>query len=357
MEFPKTELLISQALEAGLFPALALSVNLDGREVYRRVEGSLDPENGGEETRATSLFDLASLTKVLSTTILAMRAREAGALRLEDRVGSFFPGAGARELTVVDILKHSSGLPAVPALQRFFPDPTRIDRAEAIDHLLALEPETPPGQVVLYSCTGFLILGLILEKLYDLSLGRLFEQEIARPLGLEAHLGPVDPRRAAATETCPWRARRMRGEVHDESAFCLGGEAGNAGLFASLEDVRALAPIFLDEGLARGLRILSPESIRLMTRLQTPGLNEARGLGFLLHGPETQDGPSWPETAFGHTGFTGTSLFFEPQRRLFVASLTNRVYGGREATALALPRFRKAIHGAILEELDAQALP
>ena len=100
----------------------------------------------------------------------------------------------------------------------------------------------------------------------------------------------------------------------------------------------SLGSIFLSEGSLEGRKVLGPESVALMTRLRLPGLNEARALGFLLHGPDTQDGPSWPAASFGHTGLTGTSLFFEPRRGLQVTILTNRVYGGREATAEAMPR-------------------
>lgn len=353
--YPQTSGLIDRALESGLFPALAVSIRQGGREVYRRFEGFLDPSPGkngvvAERTEPDSLFDLASLTKVLSTTILALRAWEAGALSLEDRVGSFLPRARAREVKIRDILRHASGLPAIPALQASFPDSSHIDRDEAIARLLALPLEYSPGTRVLYSCSGFLVLGLILERISGTSLARHFDRELARPLGLDLGYWPRDPSRTAATEFCPWRKRRIRGEVHDESAYCLGPGAGNAGLFGRLDDVASLGSIFLSEGNLKGKQVLSPASIALMTRLQTPGLDEARALGFLLHGPDTQDGPDWPTTAFGHTGFTGTSLFFEPLRGLQVTILTNRIHGGREATAEAMPAFRKAIHGAILAE-------
>jgi len=355
-----------------LFSGAACGIWVGGRALHQRYAGSLAPDEGGGPVGADSLFDLASLTKPLCTAILAMRAREAGLFPLDATLGSILPESAARDVPLGAILAHAGGLPAVPALERLFPDARAIDparpelaaraAAEAERGLLSLAPVEPWGRRVEYSCTGYMLLGLALRRVAGKGLGELFRDEIAAPLGLRdaAFLPPPQAvPRIAATELCPWRGRRLRGEVHDESAFCVGGAAGNAGLFATLREVRAIAAIFLNGGRgdpgpdgSEGARILGEESVRLMTACAAEGLGRRRAIGFAMHDDETQDGPSWPAAAFGHTGYTGTSVFVEPGRRLLAVALTNRVYYGRESTAAAIGAFRRALHGEALAGLD-----
>jgi len=136
----------------------------------------------------------------------------------------------------------------------------------------------------------------------------------------------------------------MHGQVHDESAYCLGGHSGNAGLFLSLKDGLILGDFILKEGVYKGKQILKPEISRLLWREHTPGLEERRTIGFRLHDNNTADGPLWPPQAFGHTGFTGTSIFFEPKRQLVAMLFTNRVYYGRDTTANAIIALRREFH-------------
>lgn len=346
---------VDSGLRDRVFPGIACGIWKEGRLRYRRLSGFRDLEPEALPVESDTIFDLASLTKPLATAILVMRARDGGGLELSDPLGRFLPEAapGARELSLLDILAHRSGLPAIPALERFFPDSGRVDPELAARRLLEIEPEAPAAASVVYSCTGYMLLGLALERITGLRLPELFRREIALPLGLSPSAGfrpgPELRERAAATEFCRWRGRRIRGEVHDESAYCMGGAAGNAGLFAGLEDVARIASIFLNEGKGgNGASILSPESARLMTSSLTEGLNRRRAVGWAMHDAETQDGPDWPEASFGHTGFTGTSVFMEPASRLLVVALTNRVYYGREATAEILPPFRSALHSAAI---------
>jgi CubicO group peptidase (beta-lactamase class C family) len=287
---------------------------------------------------------------------------DSSAIDPERTVGYYLAGAGlgrtlaseTARLPLGSLLNHTSGLPPIPALQAFFPDPARIDRDEAIARLLAIRPEAEVGARVAYSCTGYMILGVVLESVSGVSLGELFRREMAEPLRLpRAKFGRAEPGRtsepaplsgAAATELCAWRGRRVRGQVHDESAFCLGGQAGNAGLFVSLDDVERLAGLMADGGRLDGRRILSERSVARMTTDSTPGLEERRGYGYRLHDEATVDGPAWPRPTFGHTGFTGGSLFIEPGRRLVSIALTNRVYFGRDETAPRIAEFRRAFN-------------
>ncbi|MDH7483843.1 MAG: serine hydrolase, partial [Spirochaetales bacterium] len=305
-----------------------------------------------------TLFDAASLTKPLATALLVMKAWETRALDLDAPLGKFLDGLppATAEMPIRALMTHTAGLPAIPALQLQFPEPTRLDRAKAVAQLLSIEPETPVGAHVLYSCTGYQLLGLVLEKRGDRLLGELFNQELAVPAGL-SHAGfapsilpdgtPERLPHAAATEYCPWRKRRIQGQVHDESAYCLGGHAGNAGLFLNLESAIALGSLYLQEGWCQGRQLLQPSTIVSMLRPSTTGMQEQRSLAFKYHDADTSDGPLWPATAFGHTGFTGTSIMFEPQHRIMAVLLTNRVYYGRDATQERIVAFRKRFHSSV----------
>jgi CubicO group peptidase (beta-lactamase class C family) len=388
---------VRRAMADETFPGIVCGVWKDGREVFSLVEGFAvppgDPDYAPCPMERGTVFDMASLTKALSTAILVMRAVDSRALALDDEVSRFFPSAGdsgtgsagalgdsprgslpagwlpAGTIPIRALLTHTSGLPAIPALQNFFPDPFSIDRDDAVARLLGIAPERVLGQSVVYSCMGFMLLGLILERVSGLSLGELFRRELAAPLGLKStgfapkrrpgsagtDAGPIPYPGAAPTEYCAWRKRRMRGQVHDESSWCLGGGAGNAGLFACLDDVAAIASIYLGEGVARGaagrdVAILSPGSVALMTRVQTSAPGERRSLGLRLHDADSLDGPAWPASSFGHTGFTGTSVYMDPESGLKAVTLTNRVYYGRDSTAPKMSAFRRAFHTAIMRD-------
>lgn len=363
------EALAASAVEQGLCTGLAAAVWINGKAAWKCWTGFTSrPEDSAGTSQAasittdpidsTTLFDAASLTKPLATALLVMKASEAGALNLHAPLGSFLDGLppATAALPLQALMTHTAGLPAIPALHLSFPDPGRLDRARAIAGLLTREPETPAGTHVLYSCTGYLLLGLVLERIGGKLLGELFRKEIALPAGI-AHAGfapaiepdgsPARLAPAAATEYCPWRSRRLQGQVHDESAYCMGGHAGNAGLFLSLESTLALGSLYLQDGWCGGTQILQPATVDLMLKPRTAGMEERRSLAFKFHDRDTADGPLWPESAFGHTGFTGTSIFFEPAYRLMAVLLTNRVYYGREATADRIVAFRKRFHSAV----------
>jgi CubicO group peptidase (beta-lactamase class C family) len=195
-----------------------------------------------------------------------------------------------------------------------------------------------------------ILLGLALSRLAESSLDEIIYRRVTKPLGLSAHFRPAaplqSPQNIAPTEFCKWRGRRIVGEVHDESAWRLGGVAGHAGMFAHARDVAAFGQSFLDATL------LQRETITEMTHLQAEFENTRRGLGFALWSPdpEASSNPFSPAT-FGHTGFTGTCLWIDPSRALVVAFLTNDVYGGREGRGIA--DLRVQIHRAIVESVDA----
>jgi CubicO group peptidase (beta-lactamase class C family) len=265
-----------------------------------------------------------------------------------DKTVSVSQAAGqvdAGRITFRNLLTHNSGLPA----WRPFKD--QPDAESVYRMALGTFFSYPPGERIVYSDVGLILLGLAVEKLAGGALDETIYRLVTRPLGLEStRFLPISQFHSttniAPTELCKWRGRRILGEVHDENAWRLGGVAGHAGMFSNAAEVAAFGQGFLDASL------LKRETIADMTRLQAEFNATRRGIGFALWSPdpEASSNPFSPLT-FGHTGFTGTCLWIDPQRELVVALLTNDVYGGREGRGIA--DLRVKIHRAIVTTVDA----
>ncbi len=328
----------------------------EGREqrVYSGAAWSAGPARGpadrgwtgtrswdGEPLDGRELWDLASVTKPI-VGIVVMRLAEKGTLGLDDRVGDHLPAyrdGDKAGLTVRQLMTHTAGLRGGTPLYR--EHPTR-------DALLAAIGRTPartaPGTAVEYSSQGFILLGLIAEAAAATPLDHLVHDLVCAPLGLSDTLFTPDAARrarAVATEDCPWRGRTVIGEVHDENAVVLGGICGHAGLFATLDDMERLARC-----LASGARpLLRPETFTLMTARHTDALNLRRCLAWQGQDPAGSPvGDSFGPDSFGHTGFTGTSLWIDPAAGRYAVLLTNRVHPSREGDGIA--RLRRAFHDA-----------
>ena len=379
MDFSKADSILSQAIDT-VTPSAQLVIRHSGAVVYDVAMGFLDPESRTRPANAETLFDLASLTKLFTTTAFMILV-EQGKIAVDDPVRSALPefkglrpiqpyenpldwdktvsvsslplgeGQGVRasmvdagKVTFRNLLAHHSGLPA----WRAFKDQPNAESAMQL--ALGTFFSYPTGERVVYSDVGLILLGLAVSRLTEGSLEETIYQHVIRPLALHAHFQPAaplqSPQNIAPTEFCKWRGRRIVGEVHDESAWRLGGVAGHAGMFAHARDVAAFGQSFLDASL------LHRETIAEMTRVQAEFDGIRRGLGFALWSPdpEASSNPFSPST-FGHTGFTGTCLWIDPERDLVVAFLTNDVYGGREGRGIADLRIQ--IHRAIVESVDA----
>ncbi|MFD9287532.1 serine hydrolase domain-containing protein [Streptomyces sp. NPDC060030] len=288
----------------------------------------------GAPLDGSDLWDLASVTKPV-VGIAVMALVESGALGLDDTVGTHLPDYRLGDksgITVRQLLTHTSGIPGQVPLYR--DHPTRASLLEAVRRLpLTAEP----GTRVQYSSQGFIILGLLAEAAAGRPLDVLVAQLVCAPLGMHNTLfcpDPVRGRRAVATEDCPWRNRVVVGEVHDENAAVLGGVGGHAGLFSTLEDMELLGAALADDG--RGL--LKPDTFALMTTPHTDALPLRRALGWQNQDPVGSPvGTSFGRNSYGHTGFTGTSLWVDPETRRYAVLLTNRVHpvrGGDGITGL-----------------------
>ena len=293
----------------------------------------------GEEISEAVTYDLASVTKPI-VGVVAMRLVEEGILALDDTVDRFLPDFAAStkaELTVRQLLTHTSGMPGRVPMYR-----NNADREAMIIALRELPLRNAPGAAVEYSSQGLMIVGLILEAAGGGSLSALVDEFVCDPLGLTSTgFLPARDRLStnAATEDCPWRGRVVRGEVHDENAVVLGGVAGHAGLFSTVGDLTRLAQALLQAEHGEGL--LAPRTMAVMTRQQfgaSPTVRPLGWWGYDLVG--STSGDLLGEGAYGHTGFTGTSLWIDPDGPRAYVLLTNRVHPSRERLGFASVRRR-----------------
>ncbi|WP_020673679.1 serine hydrolase domain-containing protein [Amycolatopsis nigrescens] len=327
--------LLAEARARRVFSAAAWSVGTADGVLSRGVLGTRSWD--GEPAAEHDLWDLASVTKpIAGMAVLALVER--GVLGLEDPVGAQLPeytGGDKAGITVRQLLTHTSGLPGATPLWREFPT-----RAGLLDALRTRPLPVAPGSRVEYSSQGFILLGRIAEAASGRPLDKLVDELVLVPAGLRDTRytpGAADRPRAVATEQCAWRGRLVRGEVHDENCVVLGGVAGHAGLFGTLGDLERLG----QELAGGGSSLLGKEMFAEMTTCHTEGHRLRRGLGWQL--TDAPDSPLGPN-AYGHTGFTGTSLWIDPDSARFFVLLTNRVHPSRDGNAIV--RVRRDFHRA-----------
>lgn len=303
---------------------------------------------------ANTMWDLASLTKVIGTTTAIMQLWDAHKVALDAPVQRYLPeftGPGKDKVTVRMLLTHSSGLPAWRPLYKEATSP-----AEAIEMVYHTPLDTTPGVRMVYSDLGGILLGKIVEHVSGQRLDRYLRQHVFGPLGMTSTMFNPPHRliaRIAPTERDPWRGRLIRGQVHDENAYFLGGVSGHAGLFSSGHDLARFAEMMLHHGVYHGVRIVSAAAVDTFTRVQDPALSN-RALGWEVPDGDNSAGHRLSSRAFGHTGFTGTSIWMDPERNRFIILLTNRVdptrqntriYGVRVALADAVAGVEDALGG------------
>jgi CubicO group peptidase (beta-lactamase class C family) len=347
LTFARARQVLRNAIAGNAFPAAVIEVGDVTAPVWREPFGQLTFEPDAPPASEDTIFDLASLTKVLSTTPLVMQQVERGLLGLDDPVARHLDtwrGSDREDVTVRDLLEHASGLPAwLPFFQQH-------TGREAIERAIAATPlDYPPRTRSVYSDLGFMLLGFMLEGHVPLAtrFSTLFIQ-----MGIieEVQFNPpaLWRRRTAPTEQDPWRGRLLTGEVHDENAYALGGVAGHAGLFGTAAAVGAYARHLLQilDGRTGAFR---RESVQAFVRRQDRVPGSSRALGWDTMLPTSSCGTRMSARAFGHTGFTGTSLWIDPDRGVYVVLLTNRVHPTREHDAIR--QVRPAVHDAVMDDL------
>lgn len=291
--------------------------------------------------RPDTIFDMASLTKPVATATAIMRLVEQGELAPDQPVRRWLPGFDER-ITLRHLLTHSSGLPPYRRYLQEWGDSVAPGqrRRRIIAELARLPLQYEPGRSFEYSCPNFVVLASLVRKISGRCLDRYFSKHIARPLGLrDSRFKPTGAliERCAATEPLPERV--LCGVVHDEIARYVGGVGGNAGLFSTAGDLSRFMRMVLGGGVLDGVRILRQATISQMTAPQLVLGKLQRGLGWdIASTHSTFVRGNFPAGSFGHTGYTGTSVWADPASRAYVILLTNRVHFGREATVMPLRR-------------------
>ncbi len=361
------ERLIAEGLAGGVFPGTVLHVRQDGQILHHRAYGWAQVVPQRRDMHPEMIFDLASVTKPVTATAL-LHLWERGAVDLDGPVAALLPAfgaAGKEGVTLRHLLTHTAGLPAWIRLY------LRANSAEeAITFICRNPPNAPPGEQFEYSDLGFIILGEIVRLRSGLSLDRYVAEHLAGALGWEwtRFLPPPEWRsRCVATEEgneyerlaagkegegFPWRTEVIVGEVHDgNSHYTFGGVAGHAGLFGTAAEVGCFGQAMLDGGRTGHGRILREATVAEATQDQIGArLDTGVGLGWRCRRGSMSMGERASARAFGHTGFTGTSVLIDPARSLVVVLLTNRVHP--RVNGEGIDGFRRALHDAVCEALD-----
>lgn len=349
--------LIERAVLTRVAPAAAVEVGRSGGRPWRAAVGHLTYEPGSPAATIDTVFDLASLTKVVATTSLAMQMADAGRLDLDAPVEAFIPGWRASDrasVTLADLLSHASGLPATRPLYE-----TCAGRGDFERAISALPLEYPPRSRSVYSDLGFVLVGFVLE---DLGRASLDEQFAALARLVDASPHTLEYRRLvhgharngaspgiAPTQVDAWRGRLIQGEVDDRNGAALDGVAGHTGLFGTVTAVGRFARAVLRSWNGRGSVLAEPQTLRrFITRTSVPGSSRALGWDTML--TTSSCGTKMSPEAFGHTGFTGTSLWIDPAADVYVVLLTNRVHPVA-GSAEGITALRRAVHDAAMEDL------
>jgi CubicO group peptidase (beta-lactamase class C family) len=344
--FDQASSLIAAAIAERATPGAAVEVGRASDILWRHAAGSVTYDEGALPVSADTIYDLASLTKPVATATLAMRAVESGALPLATRVTARLPdwrGTDRHDVTIRDLLAHCSGLTAY--LPFFRDDHGRREFQAAI---ASLPLEYAPRSRAVYSDLGFMLLGFILEDALGGTLHELFDEVASRFTSAPLRFNPPAgwKARTAPTEVDAWRGRLLVGEVHDENAWALGGAAGHAGLFGTAAAVGDFARVVLrtfqgDSPMARR------DTLRLFAARTADVPGSSRALAWDTMLPTSSCGTRLSPRAIGHTGFTGTSLWIDPDRDLYIVLLANRVHPSRDNNRFQ--SLRPLIHDAIVD--------
>jgi CubicO group peptidase (beta-lactamase class C family) len=344
--------ILDRAVADSAFPGAIALIGTHAGPLVTVTAGHLDWAPSPAPTAAT-LWDIASLTKVVGMTSAMMQLVEQGKVKLDAPVQRYLPewtGPNKERVTVHDLITHRSGL---PAFKQYFKNDVSPDSTLRLFFNTPLD--TVPGARMVYSDIGAILLGKIVERVSGEPLDRYLARHVFVPLGMtDTRYRPdsVLLPRIAPTEKDPWRGRHLRGEVHDENAAALGGVSAHAGLFSSAHDLDRLARAYLNGGTLDGAHLARAATIRQFTTVDD-SLFSARALGWDTP-PGAGSGHFLTHPAFGHTGFTGTSLWIAPQHDLYVMLLTNRVNPTREHSRIA--PVRTAVADAAMRALKPTAV-
>lgn len=336
---------VGEAVGSGDPPGAVVLVGRRGRIVYRKAFGLARTLPEPAAMRIDMLFDLASLTKPVATAASVMLLIERGRLRLDDAVADFFPGFRlyvdemdevVPEARIRHLLTHTSGLPP------YLPDELMPEEScpteELVGIIVDLEKLSPPGEEFNYSCLGYILLAHIIQEITGRSVAEFADESIYRPLKMTRTMFlPPDSLRPECVPTEVFEGEALQGIVHDPLARLQGGISGNAGLFSTGDDLAVFADMLLKGGKSGKVRILAPLTVDRMTEICPRVEDSGRGFGWDLDSPYSSSGGDlFGAAGYGHTGYTGTSLWMDPETETFVILLTNRVHPDDSGSVTAL---------------------
>lgn len=340
---------LKQSIADSAFPGCAVAVGYNGYLVMKEAFGHFTYDPATKADAVNSIFDLASVTKVVATTTSAMILYNRGQLDLDWKVQDIVPefaGPGKEKITIRHLLTHSSGL---PGWKKFYLEMS--GKEQIIAEICKTDLEYEPGTKMVYSDLGMIMMMQVIETLTRKSLDFFAAENIFLPLGMERTFYKPQPKYLAdivPTEFSEFHKRMVRGFVHDENTYAMGGVSGHAGLFSTVEDLAAFCQMMLNGGIYRHRRILKPGTISLFTSRQHLPEGSDRALGWDTRSAErSSSGHLMSMSAFGHTGFTGTSLWLDPENNVFVVLLTNRVHPTRENHKIL--KVRPRVHDLVMK--------
>ncbi len=342
--------IVNSAVADSAFPGGQLAIVKDGLLVYDRSFGRLTYDPASPPVDEGTMYDLASVTKVIATTSAVMKLVDSGRIGLDDPVAKYLPRFETGQkagVTIRSLLLHRGGFPPFRRLWLECPDPAGV-----IDTIAATALVAAPGDSTVYSDLGFITLGKLVEKVTGMTLDAFVKREFFVPLRMRntTYVPPESLRaRCAPTELdTSWRKTIVRGAVHDENAAFMGGVSGNAGLFSTASDLAIYMQMLFNRGVYAGRRYLSEKTVSDFIEKRAPG--QERWLGWEMKSPHgSSAGALFSGASFGHTGFTGCCIWADPSRNLAVIFLTNRVFPTRANQKIA--RVRPAVNDAVMRAL------
>ncbi|QTD41042.1 serine hydrolase [Sporosarcina sp. Te-1] len=343
----KVETYLESIISQGNIPGAVLRVSYKKQTILNKAVGWKKLYPSRMEMTSDTLFDVASLTKVVATLPVVLKLVDEGLISLTDSIKTYLPDFVNPDVTIQHLLTHTSGLKATKEYSK-----GDMTYPQVVQDICNNSLEAGAGEKVIYSDLGFILLKEIVETASKTEFFSLIQKEIYSPLGMsETVFKPtMNESRYASTEYSDVTGGYKCGKVHDENAYYFGGISGHAGLFSSAEDLAKYATMIEQNGMAAGKQILKEETVQLSKQLMTNGLGERRGIGWQLKDEDYSPcGKLFSGQSYGHTGFTGTSLWFDPERSLYVILLTNRVHVGRKPDILTV---RPKIHSLIVEAIS-----
>ena len=355
-KFENVDEVVETAINDSAFPGAVLLISDNGKIIYQKAFGHYTYDKNSPSMKISTIFDLASVSKVISTTTCTMICYDRGLFKLDDKVSKYIPEFaqnGKKDVTIRNLLVHDSGLrPDIISYKAY----ANSENPEQ-DILNEIYSDTliyPTGTKMVYSDLNMITMAKIIEKITGKTLDQFAHDEIFKPLGMNHTMynPPASLKDSIApTETDNYfRNRQLQGEVHDETSFLMGGVAGHAGLFSNVNDLAKFLQMVLNKGSYKGKKIINPETVELFIKQQSELSSRALGWDTKSQNGYSSAGKFFSPLSYGHTGYTGTSVWTDPTKNLFVVLLTNRVYPTRKN--IKIIRVRPKVHNAIIKALE-----